>query len=107
MAAADIIVCRCGALTVAELSCMGKASILIPSPNVAENHQFHNGKVLSDIGAAILIEEKNLTEETIVNAFETLYQNPQKIIEMGKKAKEIYNPHCEDIIYENIMELLR
>ncbi|MBR2028955.1 MAG: undecaprenyldiphospho-muramoylpentapeptide beta-N-acetylglucosaminyltransferase [Oscillospiraceae bacterium] len=102
MAAADIIICRCGALTIAELSCMGKASILIPSPNVAENHQFYNGKVLSDIDAAILIEEKNLNEKTIVESFEKLYQNPQLITDMGQRAKTAYNPRCVDIIYENL-----
>ena len=102
MAAADIIVCRCGALTIAELCCMGKASILIPSPNVAENHQYYNGKVLSDIGAAVLIEEKDLNEDTIIQAFEKLYENPQLIKSMGEKAKTAYNPRCVDIIYENL-----
>lgn len=103
MAAADIIVCRCGALTISELACMGKASILIPSPNVAENHQFHNGKVLSDIGAAILIEEKNLDEKSITESFEKLYQNPNLVKEMGEKAKQAYNPDCVNIIYDNLM----
>ena len=102
MAAADVIICRCGALTIAELSCMGKAAILIPSPNVAENHQFYNGKVLSDIDAAILIEEKDLNEKTITESFEKLYQNPQLIREMGQRAKQAYNPRCVDIIYENL-----
>ncbi|MBQ7006664.1 MAG: UDP-N-acetylglucosamine--N-acetylmuramyl-(pentapeptide) pyrophosphoryl-undecaprenol N-acetylglucosamine transferase, partial [Oscillospiraceae bacterium] len=106
MAAADIIICRCGALTIAELSCMGKASILIPSPNVAENHQYHNGKVLEDMGAAILIEEKNLNEQTITESFEKLYQNPQLVKQMGEKAKQVHNPDCIDIIYNNLMELL-
>ena len=105
MAAADIIVCRCGALTIAELSCMGKASILIPSPNVAENHQYHNGMVLSDMGAAVLIEEKNLSGETITESFEKLYKNPDLVREMGEKAKQAYNPHCVDIIYENLMAM--
>ena len=102
MAAADVIICRCGALTIAELSCMGKAAILIPSPNVAENHQYYNGKVLSDIDAAILIEEKNLNEKTITDSFEKLYQNPQLIKDMGQRAKTAYNPRCVDIIYENL-----
>jgi len=102
MAAADIIICRCGALTIAELSCMGKAAILIPSPNVAENHQFYNGKVLSDIDAAVLIEEKDLNEKTITDSFEKLYQNPQLIKEMGQRAKQAYNPRCVEIIYDNL-----
>ncbi len=102
MAAADIVICRCGALTIAELSCMGKASILIPSPNVAENHQFYNGKVLSDANAAILIEEKDLNEKTIIENFEKLYQNPKLIADMGCRAKQLYNPKCIDIIYKNL-----
>ncbi|MBR5251885.1 MAG: undecaprenyldiphospho-muramoylpentapeptide beta-N-acetylglucosaminyltransferase [Oscillospiraceae bacterium] len=106
MAAADVIICRCGALTIAELSCMGKASILIPSPNVAENHQYHNGKVLEDLGAAILIEEKNLNEKTITDSFEKLYQNPQLVKEMGGKARLAHNPDCVDIIYNNLMDML-
>lgn len=105
MAAADIIVSRCGALTIAEIACMGKASILIPSPNVAENHQYHNGKVLEDIGAAILIEEKDLTAETIVAAFDKLYSDKSLAQSMAKKAREAHNPDCIDIIYSNLMSM--
>lgn len=105
MAAADIIVSRCGALTIAEIACMGKASILIPSPNVAENHQYHNGKVLEDMGAAILIEEKDLTAETIVTAFEKLYGDKTLAQNMAKKAKEAHNPDCIDIIYSNLISM--
>lgn len=100
MSAADVIICRCGALTIAELACMGKASILIPSPNVSENHQYYNGKVLSDLGAAILIEEKDLTEKSIIESFDLLYQNPIKIKKMGENAKKAYSESCLDIIYK-------
>ncbi|MEG1800529.1 MAG: undecaprenyldiphospho-muramoylpentapeptide beta-N-acetylglucosaminyltransferase [Oscillospiraceae bacterium] len=102
MAAADIIICRCGALTMAEIACMGKASILIPSPNVSENHQYYNGKVLSDLGGAILIEEKDLNENTIVDSFDKLYQNPMSIVKMGENAKKAYNGQCLDIIYKGL-----
>ncbi len=102
MAAADIIISRCGALTIAEISAMKKASILIPSPNVSENHQYHNGKVLEDLNAAILIEEKNLTKELIIKSFDELYQNPIKIKNMGENASKAYNPNCLEIIYNNL-----
>ncbi len=102
MAAADIIISRCGALTIAEIACMGKASILIPSPNVAENHQYHNGKVLADMGAAILIEEKDLTQQSITEAFDSLYTDKEKIDLMGQLAKGAYQADCLDIIYENL-----
>ena len=102
MAAADLVICRAGAITVSELQAQGKPAVLIPSPNVAENHQFYNVKVLRDIDAAILIEEKDLNEKTITESFEKLYQNPQLIMDMGQRAKTAYNPRCVDIIYENL-----
>ncbi len=102
MAAADIIISRCGALTIAEIAAMKKASILIPSPNVSENHQYYNGKVLEDLNAAILIQEKDLTKEKIINSFDELYQNPIKIKNMGENASKAYNPNCLEIIYNNL-----
>lgn len=61
MAAADLVICRAGAITVSELAVQGKPAILIPSPNVAENHQFYNAMTLVGRDAAELIEEKDLT----------------------------------------------
>lgn len=104
MAAADIIISRCGALTIAEIGCIGKASILIPSPNVAENHQFHNGKVLADIGAAILIEEKDLNKQSITQAFDSLYADRTRTAQMGQTAKSVYKSDCLDIIYSHLFQ---
>ena len=103
MAAADIIISRCGALTISEIACIGKASILIPSPNVSENHQYFNGKVLADIDAAILIEEKDLNEQTIVQSFSQLYENPEKVKKMGENARQAYKADCLDIIYSTLI----
>ncbi|MEG0754418.1 MAG: undecaprenyldiphospho-muramoylpentapeptide beta-N-acetylglucosaminyltransferase, partial [Angelakisella sp.] len=61
LAAADLVICRAGAITLSELQAAGRASILIPSPNVAENHQYHNAMVLVNNKAARILEEKNLT----------------------------------------------
>ncbi len=102
MAAADIIISRCGALTISEIACMGKASILIPSPNVSENHQYFNGKVLEDLGAAVLIEEKDLNKQSIIQAFDSLYGDSGKIQSMGQKAKGAYQADCLKIIYSNL-----
>ena len=63
MAAADLTITRAGAMTVTELASTGKCAIFIPSPNVAENHQYKNAKVLVDAGGALLFEEKDLTED--------------------------------------------
>lgn len=65
MAAADLVICRAGATTLSELQTAAKPSILIPSPNVAENHQFHNAMALVRNNAAEIIEEKDLTSEKL------------------------------------------
>ena len=59
MPAADVVVCRAGASSLSELQALGKASILVPSPNVAENHQYHNAMALVNKGAALIVEEKD------------------------------------------------
>ena len=68
LAAADLVISRAGALTLAELEAAGRAAILIPSPNVAENHQYYNAMELQKAGAALVIEEKDLTGEGLVEA---------------------------------------
>lgn len=66
MAAADLIICRAGALTVSELAAAGKCAIFIPSPNVTDDHQYKNAKVLADAGAAFVFRESELRENTEV-----------------------------------------
>ena len=65
MSAADLVICRSGATTLSELEASAKPAILIPSPNVAENHQFHNAMALVNANAAAIIEEKDLTAEKL------------------------------------------
>ena len=72
MCAADIIICRCGAATLAEISTVGRAAILIPSPNVTDNHQYKNGKCLADKDAAVMIEEKDLTDDLLTKEITAL-----------------------------------
>ncbi len=87
MSAADLVVCRAGASSLSELQALGKASILIPSPNVAENHQYHNALALTEKNAAKLIEEKDLTEESMEKIFEELVTNKNLLDELSKNAK--------------------
>ena len=88
MAAADLVICRCGAMTISELPACGAASVLIPSPYVAENHQFHNAMVLVNKGAAVCIEEKDLTGETLAATVEELLADPDKLRRMSEAARE-------------------
>ena len=76
LASADIVVCRAGAMTLAEIACMGKAAVIIPSPNVTNNHQYKNAKVLADGDAAVLIEEKDLTGALLVEKVRGFAENP-------------------------------
>ena len=63
--AADLVVCRAGAMTVAELCAWGKASVLVPLPTAAADHQTYNARALADIGAAMLLPESELTPDSL------------------------------------------
>lgn len=89
LAAADIVICRAGASTLSEIEAAGKASILIPSPNVAENHQYYNAMALANAGAAKVIEEKDLTPEKLKSAAEELLYDEDKRKTMGENAKKL------------------
>ncbi len=105
MAAADLVVCRSGANALAELEAMGKPSILIPSPIVAGNHQYHNAMVLGNAGAAQVIEQKNVTASDMIDRIEKLYQSPDKIISMAVAASNLAVRDTEDRIWSVIEKL--
>lgn len=106
MAAADLVICRSGANTLSELETMGRGSILIPSPVVAGNHQYHNAMVLGNAGAAIVIEQKNLTSEILIEKVNELYENQVRLMELSKKAKELAITDTNDRIYKVIERVL-
>lgn len=99
MAAADLVICRAGANTLQELEIMGRASILVPSPIVAGNHQYYNAKVLEDAGAAILIEQKNLTSELLIQKVDELYKDRSKLNKLSDNASNLAITDIDDRIY--------
>ena len=105
--AADIVICRCGAMTLSEISEAGVAAILIPSPNVTNNHQYKNAKVLSDAGAAVLLEEKELFDGRLENEIESLCDDIEKRRRMEEKIGEFANPDANKLIYREILELTK
>ena len=105
LAAADLVISRAGAMTLAELQCAGRASILIPSPNVAENHQYHNAKVLEEHGAAVVIEEKDLTGEKLVETVKMLTEDPEKLRELGSCAWSLARPEAGETIVRELYRL--
>lgn len=106
LAAADIVICRSGASTLSELQAVGKASILIPSPNVSENHQYHNAMTLVDAKAAFVIEEKELTFKKLSTMLEKLIADDELREFMGRNAKGLAIEDSQKIIADIITGLI-
>jgi UDP-N-acetylglucosamine--N-acetylmuramyl-(pentapeptide) pyrophosphoryl-undecaprenol N-acetylglucosamine transferase len=99
-AAADLIICRCGASTLCQLQVQGKPSILVPSPNVTENHQYYNALSLEKRGAAIIIEDKNLTGKLLEDTIQSLISDPKALKSMGDAAFKMAVFDANDRIFE-------
>lgn len=106
MAAADLIICRSGAITLAELAATGKPSILIPSPNVTHNHQYHNAKVFADKGAAVLIREEELTAKTLAQAIKDILETEGKLEKMSKNARKLAKLDSTQKMYDECVKLI-
>jgi UDP-N-acetylglucosamine--N-acetylmuramyl-(pentapeptide) pyrophosphoryl-undecaprenol N-acetylglucosamine transferase len=102
LSASDLVVSRSGALTVSEISVCGKPSILIPSPIVTGDHQMFNANVLGKRGAAVVIEERNLTDAGLLLQIQELMADPKRLADMGRKAKEAASGDATSIIWETI-----
>jgi len=101
--ACDLLLARAGATTIAELLNLGIPAILVPSPNVAENHQYFNAKSLSENGAAILIEDKDLIKEssgTVLN----ILNDENKLAEFKNKALEMSKPDAAKVIAQSVIQ---
>ena len=106
MEAADLIISRCGAGALTEIEAVGCGSILVPSPIVAENHQYHNGKVLENAGAAILIEQKDLTSEWLIKTVDSLISDPERLRGLSHNAEKLYITDTPDRVAAVIKEVL-
>lgn len=93
------LICRAGATTIAELTALGIPAILIPSPYVANNHQYYNAKQLVDAHAAFMIEEKNLDAEHLQKAIHSLFMNKKEMETVAENARKLGKPQAAyDII---------
>lgn len=90
---ADLVICRAGALTVAELAVTGRASILVPLPYAIDDHQRANARFLSEAGAAILIEQEQLAE-TLEAELLALHEDPERLRDMGDRARACARPEA-------------
>ncbi|MDR0874671.1 MAG: undecaprenyldiphospho-muramoylpentapeptide beta-N-acetylglucosaminyltransferase [Clostridiales Family XIII bacterium] len=100
--AADLIVSRAGALTVSEVAAAGRASILIPSPNVVGNHQLYNAKALEDLGAALILDESEIADGGLAEKIEELAGDPGKLRAMGEAAKRGAKPDAVKVIVDEL-----
>jgi UDP-N-acetylglucosamine--N-acetylmuramyl-(pentapeptide) pyrophosphoryl-undecaprenol N-acetylglucosamine transferase len=103
--AADVVICRAGAMTLSEMALLHRACILIPSPNVANNHQYENAKRLADAGAAIMLEEKDLTEDTLMMHISELLEDEAKAQALRDAIVSFANPNAKEAIWQDILML--
>ena len=107
MSAADVIICRAGAMTISEVAMMKKASLIIPSPNVVDNHQYKNAKVLADANAAVLLEEKNLNDEVFPKEMSALVSNADLRAKLSANIEQFANTDANKMIFDEIIKLTK
>lgn len=107
MNAADLVICRAGAITISELTALGIPSIMIPSPYVTANHQEHNARALEKYGAAVVITEKELNKEILYQQIKDLLKDRDQLSKMGKNAKKIGITNAVEKIYSSIQTILK
>jgi UDP-N-acetylglucosamine--N-acetylmuramyl-(pentapeptide) pyrophosphoryl-undecaprenol N-acetylglucosamine transferase len=102
-AEADLVICRAGAVTIAELSAGGMASILVPFPHAVDDHQTANARFLADRGAAILLQQRDLSPQRLAELIRGL--DRAKLLDMAKKARALGKPDAARVVAERCMGL--
>ncbi len=104
--AADLIISRAGAMTITELTAIGRPAILVPYPYAAENHQYYNALTLANANAGIVIEDKDLTKARLVEEVSALYADRDRLELMEANAKKSAKNDAADRILSEIIDLL-
>ena len=105
-AVADLIIARAGAGTISELCLVGKPVILVPSPNVAEDHQTKNAMALVKNNAAVLVKDVNAKQELIPKALKLL-QEKEQLERLSAEIKKLAMPHAAEIIADEVLKLVK
>lgn len=105
LSAASLVISRAGASSLAEITALGKPSILIPSPNVTNNHQEANARSLADAGAAVMIVERQLTGELLFSHIQKIMSDPIHRASMADSSRKLGMPSAAAAIYEQITRL--
>jgi len=93
-AQADLLICRSGASTVAEVTAAGKPAIFVPFPRAADDHQKRNAEALQRAAAAVMLEESQLSRESLVNSVSSLFADRPRLEKMGEAARKLAHPHA-------------
>ena len=107
MAAADLVINRAGAMTISELALLGKPALIIPSPNVTDNHQYKNAKVLADAGAAVMLQESELNPGVFTAAVESIIADRVKMREMQSNFNRFAIKNADMKIYGELKKLVK
>lgn len=99
-ARADLVVCRSGASTVAEIAAAGKPAVFVPFPRAADDHQRVNAEALANAGAAVVVEESKLDGVWLAETIATLLQDPPRLQRMGREARAMAHPEATREIAE-------
>jgi UDP-N-acetylglucosamine--N-acetylmuramyl-(pentapeptide) pyrophosphoryl-undecaprenol N-acetylglucosamine transferase len=104
-AEADLVICRAGAVTIAELSAGGMASLLVPFPHAVDDHQTANAKFLAERGAALLLQQRDLTPQTLAQMIHGLDRS--RLLDMARKARALGKPDAARVVAERCMSIAR
>src|ERR1700688_4381278 len=93
-ARADLVVCRSGASTVAEIAAAGKPAVFVPFPRAADDHQKRNAEAFQQAGAAVMLEESKLNRDSLVQTVAALFSEPLRLQKMGEAARKLSHPNA-------------
>jgi UDP-N-acetylglucosamine--N-acetylmuramyl-(pentapeptide) pyrophosphoryl-undecaprenol N-acetylglucosamine transferase len=103
---ADLVICRAGALTVSELAAVGVAAVLVPYPNAVDDHQAYNAQFLVREGAAVLVSDRELTEERLASELQRLCAGRGKLLAMAERARALARPGATDELAASCLALM-
>jgi UDP-N-acetylglucosamine--N-acetylmuramyl-(pentapeptide) pyrophosphoryl-undecaprenol N-acetylglucosamine transferase len=101
---ADLVLCRAGALTVAELAAAGVAAILVPYPHAVDDHQTRNAAYLVDAGAALVVQQRDLTPQKLQELLAPLFDRA-RLLKMARAARRLAQPHAAERVAEQCWEV--
>ena len=107
MAAADLVICRAGAATISEVAAAGKPAIFVPSPNVTDNHQEKNARIIEDQGGALVLRESECSGDILFETAQKLLSDRERLTRMGRAAEALAVPDSAQQILNIMLELTK